>query len=84
VDVAGVFTATVSLVAGPGALLVEPAAPEFIDGQRRRFVKRAGGDFNAVPDVLAVGEGNDASAGGGHRGYCSSLGEERANPSPRR
>ena len=45
----------------------ETTSPEFIDSQHRRFIKRAGRDLNAVPDALAVGEGNDAGACGGHQ-----------------
>ena len=31
------------------------------------FVERHSGDFQGLPDVLAVGEGDEAGAVGGHR-----------------
>jgi hypothetical protein len=55
----------------------KPAAPELIDRQRCRFIERAGRDLNAVPDALAIGEGNDAGARGGHVEYCSAKANKR-------
>jgi hypothetical protein len=57
-EVAGVFTLTVSRVAGPGAFVVNPTTSELGDRERRGFVQRTGRHLDRVPDAFAVGEGD--------------------------
>src|SRR5216684_316708 len=47
----------------------ESAAPELANCQRRRLEERAGGNLPSVTDAFAVGERDQAGAGGGHDGY---------------
>ena len=50
-----------------GCVLRESAAPEFRHGERCCFVQRAGGYFDGVPDVVCVGERDEAGVRGGHQ-----------------
>jgi hypothetical protein len=66
--VAAAFTLTVSWVAGPGAFSVNPQRLNSSMAKVAPSYNVAGSHFNAVPDVLRIGERDDA---GYARGDCN-------------
>ena len=55
----------------PWRIRRESSIAELRNRHHRRFVERAGRYLYAVPDVLAVGEGDEAGAGGWHGNIVS-------------
>jgi hypothetical protein len=62
---------------GSRCVLGESAAREFRHGQNRSFIQGAGGDFHAVPDVLAVRKRDLAGVCGGHEDILAPKGKKR-------
>jgi len=64
----------------PRRVLRESAPPELRDGERRRFVQRARGHFYGVPDVVCVGERDEAGVRGGHEDIVVQWRTKSENP----
>jgi len=61
-----------------GRIRREPEIAKLRDRKHSRFVENAGNNLHAVPNVLAVGEGDEVGVGCGHPDILPPQGEDKA------
>jgi hypothetical protein len=76
-EVAGAFTVTVSRVAGPGAPAVNPHRRNSPIASAAASYSESASNLDCVPDALAVGERDQAGAGGGASRNIVALGRRK-------